>query len=253
MVFFATRENHHSQRSVKGIMNRRYTILLTLILAGCTGEQPIIPNASPAISPNTDTVPQLFRSDEFNSRMIAESANYFIGIGEEKAIEELLQLTPSDDEPFGRKNTKNGVRLDRNRAAWMLRILYLPKQRYIRQPLFGGLSLPRETMSLDDWPLYPLAESEDVYFVLSDGYMLAGVAERISDYAAHCKENGTFRKKKVTVPTSESAKKALSSLYSSQRWKKIEWTHKSPSQSYQIAPKIVTKYLDRQTNIQTQN
>ena len=52
----------------------------------------------------------------------------------------------------------------------MCRVLFEPKgQDSLRQPMYGALDLPWNSMPLTKWPLYPVALSGSSYFVLSDG------------------------------------------------------------------------------------
>ena len=191
--------------------------------------------------------PKLFKSSQYNSKVIAEAANYFIKLGEDKGIQELMKLSPPSWTPPSVQETKDGLRLDRDRVAWLLRILYKPKKEPIRQPLFGALGLPYMSMKNGKWPIYPLVESEGVYFVLADGYFLAGRAERIEDYVAYCKKNGIYRKKLIKKPTAKEATKALNFLFSDKRWKEIEWSYSQPNHSYTLSEESRKKFIKKQT------
>ncbi|MFA6289707.1 MAG: hypothetical protein WC661_20180 [Opitutaceae bacterium] len=180
---------------------------------------------------------------------LAEAGNRFIALGEEDAVGALMLLC---------KDSKNeyGVDIDsktREQIGWMCRLLFTPKAgATLRPPGFGGLSLPNNTMNRSDWPFYPLAESDGVFFVLADGYFLAGVAEDPRKYIRYCQSEGKFRSEPLVVPTEETAAKALDALLRSEIWKKIKWTDSKwypggGGFSYTMNEENIVTYLKRQT------
>jgi hypothetical protein len=149
---------------------------------------------------------------------LAHTANRFIGLGEVGTVSELKQLCELSKE--------HGITEDRmsEQVGWICRLLFVPAAgQPIREPSFGGLRLPWNTMKDEDWPLYPLVESEGVFFVLAQGYILAGFPEDPQQYLDYCRTNGTFRKQLVQVPTEEEAQRALDRLLSPSAWVKIKW------------------------------
>ncbi len=88
---------------------------------------------------------------------------------------------------------------------------------------------------------------DGVIFELASGYLLGGGAgESVAGYLAYCQSEGTFRAKPFKVPSPKAAEKAVARLTTSSRWKAIEWSHKSPSQSYSIAEKGIVDVLKNQ-------
>jgi hypothetical protein len=59
------------------------------------------------------------------------------------------------------------------------------------------------------WPLYPLAEANGVFFILSRSYVLAGGAEDPIDYLRYCRANGMFRRTLLLTPSTPQARQAL--------------------------------------------
>ena len=87
-------------------------------------------------------------------------------------------------------------------------------------------------MPSSEWTHYPLVISNEVIFVLSEGYTGSGSPEDTRDYVSYCQQNGKFRELKYKVPSRTDAEKALAALVASKNWKKIEWTYNSPDHSY---------------------
>ncbi|GAA5496410.1 hypothetical protein Rhal01_02593 [Rubritalea halochordaticola] len=188
-------------------------------------------------------IPELFKKKEYNCATIAKAANYYISLGEEQAVKELKQL----------ENNEPDLSIDgfsnNTRIGWVCRIVFQPsKNEPLRPPAYGGLHLPRHTMPLKRWPHYPLAESDGVYFVLADGYILAGVAERASAYIDYCRRHGKFRKDKVKVPTRAEATTALQSLIQSKRWKAIKWKDQAHGSQYTYDENSRIKFLRNQAD-----
>ncbi len=186
-------------------------------------------------------LPELFKRKEFTCDTLAVAANYYIELGEDRAIKELKML----EEDFG-ASMKRGFQRN-ERIGWVCRIVFNgARGKPLRPPMYGGLSLPRLTMPLERWPLYPVAESDGVFFVLSEGYSLAGVAERVSDYIDYCKSTGTFRKAKVKVPTQGEAIKAFKAFKDDKRWKIIKWKGEGPGTKYTMSEDWVLRDIEAQ-------
>ncbi|WP_395143890.1 hypothetical protein [Armatimonas sp.] len=154
-------------------------------------------------------VPTLFRKEAFTADDLAVAVNYFVARGEKEAAKELARLAPDafDYKTPLKERIARGFELH-DRVEWVLRILFLPrKAQPLREPRYGGLSLPILTMPLTRWPLYPVAASGGSYFVLSEGYMLGGSPENPLKYLKYCQREGRFRTQPVPVPTREQALK----------------------------------------------
>jgi hypothetical protein len=176
-------------------------------------------------------VPDLFTKKELNAATLAQAANHYIDMGETRAIKSLKAL-----------GEDHAVRI-----GLVCRIIFQGNDgKPLRQPRYGGLSLPYLTMPLEQWPLYPVAESEGVFFVLSEGYILGGVAERVTDYIDYCSTTGNFRKTKVEVPTHEEAMRAFDSFKNEQRWKIIKWKDEGPGTKYTISEDWVLRSIEAQ-------
>ncbi len=179
------------------------------------------------------------------SRELAVAANRYIALGEERAVQELKEACEK-----GRKSYQpHHVDFDLSeQIGWLCRLLYTPKPgQTLRAPGFGSLRLPFNTMPPADWPLMPLAESEGVFFILAQGYMIAGVPEDPVHYVEYCAQSGSFRREALCVPTSDEAKRALSALLASPAWKQIKWQDGGHWFSYTLRESDLVAYLQKQT------
>lgn len=218
------------------------TIAIAIMCAGCaSSQQPSELTKAPARKESPKYIPQLLRVKEFNSATLARAANHYISLGEARAIKELKLLEEDIVVSASRRFQRN------ERIGWVCRIIFQgPKDLPLRPPAYGGLSLPRLTMPLDRWPLYPVAESKGVHFVLSEGYTLAGVAERASDYVDYCSTKGAFRTTKLKVPSREDALHAFDALENSQRWKDLKWKDSGPGTRYTMSQQWVLEKIKAQ-------
>ena len=178
---------------------------------------------------------------------LARVANQFIAIGEARAVEQLKRLGDASGSDLLFESDM------REQIGWLCRLIFVPtRSRPNRAPLFGGLSLPWNTMKSADWPFYPLAESKGIFFVLSRGYMLAGVPEDPRHYLDYCQANGRFRSKALKIPTAAQSAEALRALVASQAWLKIEWNDAHWNEggggfSYEFRETDTVEYLRAQT------
>jgi hypothetical protein len=177
---------------------------------------------------------------EFGPDVLARSANELIGLGEDKAVKFLMGLKA----PIAWTD-KNGIDI-RERIGWLCRLIFESKdEKPLRFPLFGRLGPP--DLPGEKWPKYPLCISNGLIFVLAEGYTIAGPGgEEARDYIRYCQQKGKFRKSKYKIPSREDAKKALAALTSSDRWKKIEWSHYEPGRMYIYNEKMFVRYLNDQ-------
>jgi hypothetical protein len=201
---------------------------------------PLLICALTATSQPVET-PKLFRERSLNCTTLAEAVNHYVALGEEAAIAALEGLATDRRTDFDRGHDIN------ERIGWVSRILFLPKAAEpLRAPRCGGLGLPWRTMPLERWPLYPVAASGGCYFVLSEGYMLAGVAETPMNYLRFCRENGTFRKQPVPIPTRAEALKAVAALRETEAWKLIKWQDSGENFRYSISETWVWGFIKAQ-------
>jgi len=191
-----------------------------------------------------NSVPRLFQEKAFTAASLAEAVNHFVDLGEEQAVRKLSALaldTPTD---------VRGDWSSNERIGWMCRVLYESKgANPLRQPYFGGLDLPYHTMLDTSWPLYPVALSGSTYFVLSEGYSLAGVAEDPREYIEYCRQSGVFRKKRIAVPTRTQALKDATTLGQSVAWKAIKWTDSGTNWSYTLSEQETWTFIQNQAEM----
>ncbi len=219
-------------------------LIVTFLCLGSLRHSPL--SAEPALPPSTQLggeVPQVITVREFNSATLSEASNYYIGFGEDRAIKELKAL----EQGLGESISQN---FDRNeRIGWICRIIFKGEQgQPLRQPNYGGLSLPRFTMPLERWPLYPIAESDGVFFVLSQGYTLLGQAERASDYIDYCSTAGEFKKTLLEIPTREHAIEAFDSFKKAERWTMIKWQVERQCSKYTMYESWVLRGIEVQAS-----
>ncbi len=199
-----------------------------------------------AFSVGRAEIPRLFLQREFSAADLAQAVNFFVALGEENAVSELTKLAPNYDSRFGEFN-RSFNRTER--VGWVCRILFVPKGKDpIRPPMYGGLMLPFETMPYTSWPLYPIAASGKTFFVLSEGYRLAGEPEEPTRYLAHCRAEGVFRKQPVPVPTQAEAQRDALTLRQSPVWKTIKWKDSGQGFSYTMSEELAWKFIQAQAD-----
>ena len=187
--------------------------------------------------------PRLFSEREFTCVSFAEAVNHFISLGQGNAVKELRRLTL----PWGEDFRAHGEFSVNERIGWVCRVLFQPKENEpLRPPLFGGLNLPDQTMPLKSWPLYPVAFSGGTYFVLSQGYMLFGVAEDPKDYIDYCRKTGYFRKTPISVPTRAKALRDAIALKQSEPWRAIKWKDRGEGWSYSLSEDWIWSFIQNQ-------
>ena len=191
-------------------------------------------------------IPKLFRERSFVATDLAAAVNHYLALGEEAAVRELSALAPDHD--FKRDIVAKGFSLP-ERVGWVCRILFQPKgDKPLRGPGYGGHSLPRLTMPSNSWPLYPVAASGDSFFVLSEGYTLAGAAEDPKQFLAYCRAEGAFRKKPVPVPTRDQARKDVAMLHESAAWKAIKWKDGGRGSTYTMSEDVIWLFIQVQAD-----
>ena len=188
--------------------------------------------------------PKLFRDKHFTCATLADAANHFIALGERAAVKELDSLILDWDTDFQGEFSRN------ERIGWVCRILFGPKEKEpLRAPAYGGHHLPYNTMPLSNWPLYPVARSGSTYFVLSEGYTLAGKPEDPKEYLTYCRRTGRFRKEHVPTPTRSRALKDLEKLRQSEAWKAIKWRDSGPGFSTEISEDWIWGFIKAQADL----
>jgi hypothetical protein len=193
-------------------------------------------------------VPRLFVDKEFTPVSFAEAVNYYVGLGENRAITELEGLASTKETYL--ETYRKGFTLH-ERVGWMCRVLFEGKAGHaLRPPKFGVLErLPPPIMLEKDWPKFPVAPSGSSYFVLWEGYIaLEHQSEDPKEYIQYCRQNGIFRKEPVLVPTRTEALKDLAALRTSATWKRIKWTYSFNGQAVSLNEETVWNFLESQPN-----
>jgi hypothetical protein len=181
--------------------------------------------------------PQFVRDESFSCKDTADAVNYYVDLGEAEAIRE-MRATVDDAEPHARPSL---------RICHLCRVLFEPKGKEpLRSAALGGLDLPRNTMPINTWPRFPVAESGSTFFLLNESYELGGRAERPSAYLDYCVANGVFRRNRVAVPTRDGALQDLNQLRRSDAWKAIRWKDSGVNWSYTLSEAWTLGYLKAQ-------
>lgn len=188
--------------------------------------------------------PRLFGQREFTCADFAETVNYYVDLGETAALADFA-MRESDGEKYSRK----GFDLT-GRIVMLCRVLYEPKSTQpLRDAMMGAFELPYMSMPASKWPMYPVTKAGQSYFVLSDGRILGGRAETLSNYLKYCAGSGVFRTKKVRVPTRAEAMSDVQLLHSSEAWKEIKWKWKGdPGNYYDFSEDWTWKYILKQAS-----
>jgi hypothetical protein len=178
---------------------------------------------------------------------LADAVNLFIDLGEQAAVEELNRL--SDDDWSQHQLGPGGAWYVNERIGWVCRVLFEAKDsKPLRPPMFGGHLLPFNTMPDANWPLYPVAQSGAAFFVLSEGYMLAGYPESPRAYIEYCRQHGVFRKNRLSVPSKKQAQNDALALRRSAVWQAIKWTDGGQGFSYSFDEPSAWKFIQRQAD-----
>jgi hypothetical protein len=178
--------------------------------------------------------------DRITSAMLAACVNDFFDLGPQAAKEHLISLdTP--ERPLNRLKI---------RTSWICRLLYFPHgaANHLRGPFLGEVGLPYRSMPVCHWPLFPLALSNGVPFVLGDKYVLCGKAEPIEHYVNYCVEFGQFRTEPIPVPTRNIALDAADALVTSDRWKDISWCFESEFENYIYSEEHTVEFIRAQAD-----
>ena len=172
---------------------------------------------------------------------LANLANQFIDMGRDKAIAEL------------ERQSGDGFGDSRQLADRLCAILFSYQGDSHRRFLTGGfMMLPFLTMPVNDWPYYPLAESDGVFFILSSGELLAGFRFNLKYNFDTRGSKIVFRKDHLKIPSRQEATLALERLIGSDAWKRIKWKDEGKGSTYSYSEafeiEILKKQISRQAN-----
>jgi hypothetical protein len=127
-------------------------------------------------------------------------------MGEVKACKRLQELAARDEWPY-------------TRTVILCRMLFKAKKGAgFRRAEVGGPFLVGGT-NITDWPLEPIALVEGIPFLIAEGYILGGEAERPSDYLDYCIEKCDWSVFEFRPVLREKQREALRKLLSSPRLK----------------------------------
>ena len=215
----------------------RFTFVALLFLATVEISQGEVPQL---------LMPQLFHQRAFDAIDLAEAVNHYVALGEGDGVRELTALAVENDSPQSALGKDPHLP---ERIGWVCRILFIPKDgRPLPPPGLGSLRLPFKTMPLANWPLYPVAASGKSYFVLGEGYMLAGLPEPAEWYIASCHRAGVFRTQPVPIPTGAEARRDAEALRNSAAWKIIKWKDRGEGFSYVLSEQQTWKFIQSQAD-----
>ncbi len=199
-------------------------------------------------------IPELFLKTEFNANSLAAVVNHYVGLGQMRTVNELVAIGS-----FYENGKTDDIELDKiletredldllERVGWVCRVLFEAKpNKALREPRFGGLLIPFLTMPAKNWPLFPIAHSGHTYFVLGEGYGLAGgEAESTRHYLEYCRKNGVFKTERIPLPTREQAKADAIALWNSPAWKVIKWTDKALNVEYTFPEGNTRHFIEQQ-------
>jgi hypothetical protein len=182
--------------------------------------------------------PSFLEEDRFDTATLAITVNHYVKLGEPRALADLMARGAKADEELNPSR--------KLRVAWVARILFGTSGKTLRPPSYGAFFLPHLSMEGEKWPLYPLVHSGDSYFVMSEGYILAGVAEPTPNYLRYCRENGRFRQAPVPVPTRQQSVLDLERLQASRTWKEVRWKENQEHIGYEFHSEILVWNMTRQ-------
>ena len=132
-----------------------------------------------------------YRSPTYNPLTTIAAVNALHPLGKHKAlavVEEYLRVRSNFEEPEG------------DGAFFVLRALFdVPASGSMPPMMVGAPSVPIPTPPTT-FPRFPLAIIDDIPFVLTSGYSLAGMAERPERHLAFFKDNGTLRAAPLRPP-----------------------------------------------------
>jgi hypothetical protein len=224
-------------------------LLLALVVScapPCKAELPVLFEKSFTPAPSKPALPSLLREKSFTCATLAEAVNHYVDLGEEAAIKELEFLT-SDWMTRDKITSVTGDFSRKERIGWVCRILFQQGKNPLRPPLYGAVcSLPWNSMPLTTWPLFPVAASGRSYFVLGEGYLLAGEPEDPTAYLRYCRIHGKFRTEHVPIPTRDQALDNLNQLRQSKAWKAIKWSDTCEWGSYTLSEEWTWRFIEAQ-------
>jgi hypothetical protein len=76
-----------------------------------------------------------------------------------------------------------------------------------------------------DWPIEPIEIIDGVPFLITKGYLLAGVAESAESYLRYSDANADWSGARYTIKTAQERQDALTKLLASQKWKMWDDEH----------------------------
>jgi len=215
-------------------LNKAHLICICLLATNCVGQDPAL-EAAVLSFPN-------IKAHDYRPDQAVKCANVLIKAGKDHALAALTEIAtnmPSDQdsESVNRK------------VCLLCRLVFTPKAQgsLLREPRLGGASgLPYNTLGSTFWPDLPFVIINGIPLSMNLGYAGTGFAERSQNYLSYCRSNGLFRMKPFSLPTSETATKALDQLFGSRAWDALKWKDEGLGWSYSLDEADTKKELREQ-------
>lgn len=161
--------------------------------------------------------------EDFTPTRLMACANRLIAAGEEQAYRTLRSEAPRG----ARSSRLREMRAER--VILLCRVLYRPRpSELLRGPYWGAPNIPYDSMPASDWPDLPLVLCDDIPFLITTSYLCLGPPpEESCAYLEHCRSNGVFRIPRYPIRSREDQEGALDALFSSERWRRVQWPGKT--------------------------
>ncbi len=195
-------------------------ILLVAVSVGCETSQPSRVSATgrsmDAIDPKMRDASRhtLFSTtgDQFNPNELMTYANDFVALKSDEQESALRRMAASSSGP------EHSLRV-----FLICRVLFTKEKGKLplRPMRLGGSEVPINKVHPTDWPLFPLALMDDIPFLLTQGYVLAGITEDPVDYVDYCFKNAQIRTTNFRAKEADGVKTAALRLTEEARFKKL--------------------------------
>jgi hypothetical protein len=146
-----------------------------------------------------------FSPERFKSETFIRLAIQLQALGREKAELRLHEIARNEYTP--------GMAIILSRMLFKKR----PGEQFTRPSIGGALFMGGTDYS--DWPLEPIELVDDVPFVISRGYFIAGRPENDDEYVRYCETHADWSDLQYEVPTKQQEQAALAKLVTSPKWK----------------------------------
>ena len=161
-----------------------------------------------------------FQSSKYKAGPYITAAAHLQEMGRESACQALLEAAQTDRES--------------RQIIVLCRLLFTKRSSSeFRPPLIGGVFFLGDT-DYPDWPLEPIEVVDGVPFLITQGYVLAGLPELADDYLRYCMANCDWSTVPFREATAKQKRDALAKLVASSKWKRPLDTYERDYLSAQI-------------------